>query len=95
VVWSTAKPRSAISSSRFRRLRENLQYHRTQVTIMTGSNLRLRNDGGRLDLIPSTYQMRRCNTSVLLDLAISKCQSMAVLLRFLQAQRQVNQNSDL
>src|SRR5215831_13696246 len=65
VVWSTAKPRSAINSSRSRRLRENLQYHRTQVTMMTGSNWRLRNNGGRRDLMPSTYQIRRCNTSSL------------------------------
>jgi hypothetical protein len=33
-----AKPRSAISSLISRRLRENLQYQRTQVTMMIGSN---------------------------------------------------------
>jgi len=31
--------------------------------MMTGSNWRLRNNGGRRDLMPSTYQIRRCNTS--------------------------------
>ena len=54
VVWSTAKPRSAISSSKSRRLRENRQYHRTQVTMMVGSNWRLRNKGGRADLMRLT-----------------------------------------
>ena len=57
-------PRLAISSSRSRRLRENRQYHRTQVTMMTGSNWRFRNSGGRQDLIASTYQMHRRNSSV-------------------------------
>jgi hypothetical protein len=38
---------------------------------MTGSNWRLRNNGGRQDLMLPTYQIRRCNTSG------------AVLLRFM------------
>src|ERR1700739_3801552 len=53
-----------MSSFRSRRLRENRQYHRTQVTIMTGSNWRFRNRGGRQDLMLSTYQISRCNTSL-------------------------------
>jgi hypothetical protein len=52
-----------MSSFRSRRLRENLQYHRKQVTIMTGSNWRFRNRGGRQDLMLSTYQISSCNTS--------------------------------
>src|ERR1700739_2161422 len=52
-----------MSSFRSRRLRENRQYHRTQVTIMTGSNWRFRNRGGRQDLMLSTYQISGCNTS--------------------------------
>src|ERR1700751_1632594 len=52
-----------MSSFRSRRLRENRQYHRTQVTIMTGSNWRFRNRGGRQDLMLSTYQISSCNTS--------------------------------
>lgn len=47
VVWSTERPRSAISSSRTRRLRENRRYQRTLVTITAGSNWRFRNNGGR------------------------------------------------
>jgi len=38
-------------------------YQHTHVTTMMGSNWRLRNAGGRHDLMPSAYQMRRCNTS--------------------------------
>src|ERR1700757_2680393 len=53
-----------MSSFRSRRLRENRQYHRTQVTIMTGSKWRFRNRGGRQDLMLSTYQISRCNTSL-------------------------------
>ena len=52
-----------MSSSRSRRLRENRRYHRTQVTITIGSNLRFRNNGGRQDFILRPYQIRRCNTS--------------------------------
>jgi hypothetical protein len=31
--------------------------------ITMGSNFRLRNSGGRQDLIQPTYQIRKCNTS--------------------------------
>jgi hypothetical protein len=34
------------------------QYQRTQVTIMIGSNCRFRNNVGRPELMPPTYQMR-------------------------------------
>src|SRR6476469_7948776 len=57
-VWSTARPRSAMSSSKSRRLRQNRRYQRTQVTITSGSNLRFQNNGGREDLIASPYQIR-------------------------------------
>src|SRR5690242_7999815 len=63
VVWSTARPRSAMSSSKSRKLRQNRRYHRTQVTITCGSNFRFQNNGGRHDFMASRYQIRSCNTS--------------------------------
>src|SRR5882762_4998654 len=57
VVWSTDKPRSAISSSTSRRLSENRRYHRTQVTIISAANWRLRNKGTRRNPIRSPYQI--------------------------------------
>ena len=36
VVWSTARPRSIISSSTLRRLSENRRYQRTHVTMISG-----------------------------------------------------------
>src|SRR5689334_9836984 len=71
VVWSTAKPRSAISSSRSRELRQNRQYHLTEVTMTCGSNLRFRNSGGRQGPMALPYQIRCCNTSVWVDRAAS------------------------
>src|SRR5512133_2095501 len=62
-VWSTDKPRSAMSSSKSRKLKQNRRYHRTQVTITCGSDFRFQNNGGRDDVIPSRYQNRSCNTS--------------------------------
>ena len=52
-------------SSRSRKLNQKRKYHRTQVTITCGSNLRFQNSGGRHDFIGSHYQIRRCNTSLL------------------------------
>ena len=52
-----------MSSSRSRKLRLKRRYHRTQVTITSGSNLRFLNNGGRHYLIASPYQIRRCNTA--------------------------------
>src|ERR1051326_3627015 len=48
-VWSTARPRSAMSSSKSRRLSQNRRYQRTQVTITCGSNLRFQKKGGPQD----------------------------------------------
>src|SRR5215475_11484858 len=56
-----------MSSSRSRKLRENRQYHLTQVVITMGSNFRLRNSGGRQDLIEPIYQIPKCNTSDAVD----------------------------
>src|SRR6266545_1529469 len=58
LVWSTDRPRSRMSSSTSRRLKENRQYQRTQVTITTGSNLRFQNSGGRQELMSPHYQTR-------------------------------------
>src|SRR5215831_17998505 len=63
VVWSTDSPRSAMISSRSRRLSENRKYHRTQVMITSGSNWRFRKALGRDGVMPSPYQTCRCNTS--------------------------------
>src|SRR5215813_10519320 len=49
-----------MSSWRSRKFRENRQYHLTQVVITIGSNFRLRNSGGRQDLIEPNYQIRKC-----------------------------------
>jgi hypothetical protein len=61
-VWSATTPRSAISSSKSRKLKLKRRYYRTQVTITVGSNLRFQNNG-RHDLITSPYQVCRRNTS--------------------------------
>jgi hypothetical protein len=47
-----------------RQTQGNLRYQRTQVAIMIGSNCRFRNNAGRRGLMPPTYQMWRCNTSL-------------------------------
>src|SRR5689334_12727459 len=47
-----------MGSSTSRKLSENRKYQRTQVTITAGSNCRFRNNAGRLDLIPSPYQIQ-------------------------------------
>src|SRR5437773_2151610 len=65
VVWSTDKPRSAISSSTSRRLSENRRYHRTHVTIISAANWRLRNKGARQNPIRSPYQIPRPEVATL------------------------------
>src|SRR4051794_26539174 len=50
-VWSTARPRSAMSSSRWRKLKQNPQIPADAVTITCGSNFRFQNSGGRNDAI--------------------------------------------
>src|SRR6267378_4270917 len=72
VVWSTDKPRSAISSSTSRRLSENRRYHRTQVTIISAANWRLRNKGTRRNPIRSPYQIPSLEVATLpADLIVS------------------------
>src|SRR5689334_17259120 len=46
-----------------RKLKQNRRYHRTQVTITWGSNLRFQNNGGRQEPMASSYQIRSRNTS--------------------------------
>ena len=56
-----------MSSSKSRKLKQNRKYHRTQVTITWGSNLRFQNNGGRQELMALSYQIRSRNTSALGD----------------------------
>ncbi len=62
--YASAGPRQS-SSSTSRRLSENRRYPRTQVTIISAANCRLRNRGARQTRIRSPYQMPRPEVATL------------------------------